>query len=400
MLLLVSVLLVILTATNCYAAISVGASVGGGTVFCVSDTLEGIKNCTTTGSGDYGLIMANIDQANFDSNPKHGMAWTVIPNPGKINDYIPPMHGIAWYLPTNAQSDDDGATNTQTIVKARPLDNASNNAAWLCYTYRDPMGHAYWYWLSENESNKIYTYANWYLPSKNELNKVYIYAKENNLIGNNCAGNKASGTQCLIGSRDNNDTSTEYQEGNAYYWSSTEATGYNSGLLAWYQPFNNVKYGSKHGSYEGKSLSFGVRAIRTFGLVVLEPLSISEVEKKQKEEEQKLAAELIEVEKIQKEEKQRVEAELREEEQRVAAELREACRLKEEEQKQRVMKKLKQEATRREEFNEAMKQDADLMALQQMIGQQNAQFGDILTQQKTYLGDIFDIFSVFLGKSK
>lgn len=74
MLLLASVLLVILTATNCYATISVMASIGGDTVFCVSDTLEGVKNCTTTGSGDYGLVMANVDQTNFDSNPKHGMA--------------------------------------------------------------------------------------------------------------------------------------------------------------------------------------------------------------------------------------------------------------------------------------------------------------------------------------
>lgn len=396
MLLLISVLLAVLTATNCYAAISVGDSIGGGTVFCVSDTAEDIKNCTTRGTGDYGLIMANVDQANFDSNPEHGMAWTIIPNRRKVNNYIPPMHGVAWYLATNAQSDDDGAANTQAIIKARPLDNASNNAAWLCHNYRDPAGHAYWYWLSKSEPNKIYAYANWYLPSKNELNKMYVYAKENNLIGKNCAGDKASGVQCLIGSRDNNDRSREYHENNAYYWSSTEATGYNSGLLAWYQPFNDVN----HGSYEGKSLPFGVRAVRIFSLVVLDSLDISEVEKKQKEEEQKLAAELIEVEKIQKEEEQK------EEEQRVEAELKlkqqEADRLKEETWKQRVrvMKKLEQEAARREEFNEDMKKDADLMALQQMSGQQNAQFGDILTQQKTYFGDIFDSFSMFLDRSK
>lgn len=393
MLLLVSILLVVLTATNCYAAISVGDSVGGGTVFCVSDTVEGIKNCTTRGTGDYGLIMANVDQANFDSNPEHGMAWTIIPHPGKINNYIPPALGIAWYLATNAQSDDDGAVNTQTIIKARPLDNASNNAAWLCHNYRDPAGHAYWYWLSKNEPNKIYTYANWYLPSKNELNKMYIYTKENNLIGKNCVGDKASGVQCLIGSPDNNDMSTDYHKVNVYYWSSTEAADYNSGLLAWCQPFNDTKHGSSRGSNEGKSLPFGVRAVRIFSLAELDPLNILEVEKMQEEEEQKLAAELIEVKKIQREEEQRVEVELKSKQQ-------EADRLKEEKWKQRVMKKLEQEAARREEFNEAMKQDTDLMALQQMIGQQNAQFGDIFTQQKTYFGDIFDSFSVFLDRSK
>jgi hypothetical protein len=47
--------------TNCHA-LSTGDSYGGGTVFCVSDTPEEIKDCRTAGEGSYGLIMANEDQ--------------------------------------------------------------------------------------------------------------------------------------------------------------------------------------------------------------------------------------------------------------------------------------------------------------------------------------------------
>ena len=59
--------------SQCYGyAVSVGESFGGGTVFCVSQT-EDITKCVPTGSGKYGLIMANEDQANYDSsNPR---AW-------------------------------------------------------------------------------------------------------------------------------------------------------------------------------------------------------------------------------------------------------------------------------------------------------------------------------------
>ncbi len=66
--------IMLFAAVNCYA-VSVGDSIGGGTVFCVSDTKEGIKNCKTTGSGVYALVMANVDQANLDS-PKKGITWS------------------------------------------------------------------------------------------------------------------------------------------------------------------------------------------------------------------------------------------------------------------------------------------------------------------------------------
>ena len=78
--------------THCYA-VAVGESYGGGTVFCVSQTPD-ITKCVPVGSGDYGLVMANEDQANFDSNPKHGVTWSSIRSK------------------TGALSDDNGAANT------------------------------------------------------------------------------------------------------------------------------------------------------------------------------------------------------------------------------------------------------------------------------------------------
>jgi hypothetical protein len=59
----------IFSMNHCYA-VTVGDSYGGGTVFCVSQTAD-TTQCVTTGSGSYGLIMANTDQANYDS-PNHG----------------------------------------------------------------------------------------------------------------------------------------------------------------------------------------------------------------------------------------------------------------------------------------------------------------------------------------
>jgi len=209
---------VFFTITNCYAA-SVGDSIGGGTVFCVSDTEDSIKNCRTDkgASGDYGLIMANEDQANLDS-PNKGITWS------------------KEYSVTNAQSNDDGAANTKIIITARPNDDASNNAAWLCHNYKD---------LEDPN-------ADWYLPSKDELNKMYTYAKANNLIGKNCAGSKAGGgVQCLVGG---------YNDDYKIYWSSTELAG-DSEYYAWSQYFSG---GYQHGYLGKTNYHLGVRAIRVF----------------------------------------------------------------------------------------------------------------------------------------
>src|SRR3990172_11719513 len=120
--------------------------------------------------------MANEDQVNFNSNPKHGVSWSSV------------------YSTTGATSEDNGAANTATIIAALPGDNASNNAAWLSHNYRDPEGH-----------------TDWYLPAKNELNKMYLYANANNLIGTGCTGSEPAGVQCLLGGANSN----------KYYWSSS-----------------------------------------------------------------------------------------------------------------------------------------------------------------------------------
>ncbi len=199
------------------AVVSVGDSYGGGTVFCVSQTAD-TSQCVTTGSGDYGLIMANEDQTNHDSS-NHGVTWS------SAYKEIGP----------SAQSMDNGAANTAAIIAAFPQDTSSNNAAHLCHSYRDPKeGH-----------------TDWYLPSKNELNKMYLYAKANNLIGEGCSGSKAGGVQCFVSGYDGPD--------NLLYWSSSEYSGY-SGSSAWAQAFSNGYQGSgsKIGCY------FGVRAVRAF----------------------------------------------------------------------------------------------------------------------------------------
>ena len=199
--------------SRCYA-ISVGDSYGGGTVFCVSQTPDTSK-CVPEGSGDYGLIMANEDQVNYNSNPKHGVSWSSV------------------YSTTGATSDDDGAANTATIIAALPGDNANNNAAWLSHNYRDTEGH-----------------TDWYLPSKNELYKIYLYGKANHLIGKCCAGSRALGVQCLVGGG--------YDEGYKFYWSSTEYLGlYNA---AWFEFFGNGNQNLSHKA----SFCFGSRAIRAF----------------------------------------------------------------------------------------------------------------------------------------
>jgi hypothetical protein len=108
---------------QCYAApVTVGTSLGGGTVFCVSDTPD-TSRCVTTGSGDYGLIMANVDQANYDSNSDHGVTWS---SESKV---------------IHAHSADDSSANTATIIAAHPNDNGTNNAAWLCHNYNTSEGY-------------------------------------------------------------------------------------------------------------------------------------------------------------------------------------------------------------------------------------------------------------------
>jgi len=208
--------LLILSGVPCYAAkVKVGDSYGGGTVFCVSDTAD-LSKCVTTGAGEHGLIMANQDQANYDSNLKHGVTWATAYDP------IP-----------SAQSKDDGAANTAAIIRTFPKDNPSKNAAWLCVQYIDP----------------IEKHADWYLPAKNELNKMYLFAKANSLIGRECTGSKVNGVQCLVGG---------YSSIRKCYWSSTEHSGNSYG--AWSQYFGD-------GSHYGHSKffdCFAVRAIRAF----------------------------------------------------------------------------------------------------------------------------------------
>lgn len=203
--------------TQSYADVSVGDLYEGGTVFCVSQTPD-ITKCEIQGSGKYGLIMANEDQADYDSL-NNGVAWATE------------------YKTTGARSYDDGAANTEAIIAVHPKDNPGNNAAWLCRSYKGGGKE------------------DWYLPSKNELNKMYLYAKANNLIGKNCTGCKAGGVQCLI-----REGSLVINGGHLYYWSSTESsTEYNNyGALC--QCFN---CGDQHG-YSKTYGYIGVRAIRAF----------------------------------------------------------------------------------------------------------------------------------------
>ena len=198
-------------------AVAVGDSYGGGTVFCVSQTSD-TSQCVTTGSGYFGLIMSNEDQANLDS-PNKGVHWSSVEST------------------TGATSLDNGATNTATIIKALPKDTSSNNAAWLSHNYIDKKeGH-----------------TDWYLPSKNELNKMYLYAKASNLIGKGCSGSKLGGAQCLVGG---------YDGGYRVYWSSSEY----SGVDAWNQDFSD---GGQY--YRGKvDLDFGVRAVRAFNNLAIQ----------------------------------------------------------------------------------------------------------------------------------
>ncbi len=220
--LIVPMVFSIFSVTHCYG-VTVGEVYGGGTVFCVSQTAD-TTQCVTTGSGNYGLIMANQDQVNYDTNAKHGVTWS------SISSY------------TWATSADSGAANTAIIIAALPSDTPSSNAAWVCHNYRDP----------------IEQHNDWYLPAKNELNKMYIYAKTNNLIGKGCTGSIVSGAQCLVGGYN------DYK----VYWSSTEYSG-RPNQDAWDQGFGTGGQGSRHkvANY------FGVRAIRAFNNLPIESFS-------------------------------------------------------------------------------------------------------------------------------
>ena len=206
------------TVVSCYA-VSVGDSYGGGTVFCVSQTAD-TSQCVTTGAGDYGLIMANNDQASMDISSSGGVTWSSV------------------YSNTGATSRDNGATNTAAIVAALPKDNSTNNAAWLSHNYVDPEKH-----------------NDWYLPSQNELNKMYIYARASSLIGSGCSGGKQGGVQCLVGGGG---------ETYASYWSSSEDSFPSN---AWVQNF--IDDGVQ--GVTGKIYScLGVRAVRAFNNLAIQ----------------------------------------------------------------------------------------------------------------------------------
>lgn len=118
--------------TNYCYAVAAGDSYGGGTVFCVSNTAD-TSQCEITGSGEYGLVMANKDQANFDSNDSHGVIWS--------------------------------------------------EAVSLCHDYRDG-GYTDWYLPSTDELDKLYDYA-----KENNLIGKNCLGQENNgvqcLVGGN-----------------------------------------------------------------------------------------------------------------------------------------------------------------------------------------------------------------------
>ena len=227
MLLLISVLLAVLTATNCYAAISVGDSVGGGTVFCVSDTRDNIRNCSTKkhARGKYGLIMTNEDLQHNPLQP-----WSQWSKERAV---------------TGAVSLDDGAINTRAIIQAMPgpENNTSNNAAWLCYTYRDSEGQ-----------------DGWYLPSIYEGHKMRSYAFENNLIEKKGKKAKTSNVYCF------KDRTT--------YWSSTELDSrkYSVEQASQYAYILNINYDFldyRGLTMEKTGLYTKVRAIRTFDPAII-----------------------------------------------------------------------------------------------------------------------------------
>jgi len=202
---------------SCYAA-TPGDSVGGGTVICVfkpdTDT-KNLDNCVTDkdASGNKGLIVANEDQVNYDSNPWHGVAWS-----SETKKSV------------GAYSKDDGQKNTAAIINALPNDNSTNNAAWLCGQYNGGG------------------YKDWFLPSLYQLKKMYTYAKENYLIGKDCSGSKSGGIQCFRGGSDNHKA----------YWSSTESLSLYAWACKFGKNYNQFKY-----SKDCPNL-LAVRAVRAF----------------------------------------------------------------------------------------------------------------------------------------
>jgi hypothetical protein len=228
-------------------SLSVGEQYGGGTVFCVGDSPD-VSKYSIYGSGSCGLIMANEDQVNFDSNRKHGVTWS------------------SEYKETGALSYDDGAANTAAIIAVHPKDNPDNNAAWLCHSYRGG------------------DYEDWYLPSKNELNKMYLFAKANNLIGKNLDDDNVCWSSTEHSDRNTRACIQHFIDGHQgdfnkdhflgvravrafsfdkckRYWSSTEYHG--SYGDAWNQHFSS---GSQR-NYNKIYGYFGARAVRAFSLL-------------------------------------------------------------------------------------------------------------------------------------
>lgn len=219
----IQLVIMLFVTNNCYAArlkpLKVGDSYGGGTIFCISDELKNINNCDPTigATGYCGLIVADIDQANSETNKK--AIWSNMD------------------LTTGAQDENDGFANTQAIMAANPYDaqlelDGYYIAAWLCHNFRDPKG-----------------YKDWHLGAKNQNAKLRTFARNSNLIGRNCTGSKPGGIQCLIGGGHTNS-----------YWSSTESSGARSASRAWVQKF---EYNDLQMEFS-KINNIGVRAIRIF----------------------------------------------------------------------------------------------------------------------------------------
>jgi hypothetical protein len=104
---------------------------------------------------------------------------------------------------TNAQSTDDGATNTTTIVTVLDTNGGTDYAAQLCNNYQvDSRGNT-----PCQVGNTCYT--NWFLPAQNQLGCLYVNRHE-------------------IGGFTLNP-----------YWSSTEESGVLSDDNAWGQDFGN-----------------------------------------------------------------------------------------------------------------------------------------------------------------
>lgn len=186
--------------------LKVGDLYGGGIVFCIGDK-PGIENYSIEGEGTCGLIMSLEDLANY-----------------KIGNV--PWSSERKEIGASAQSLSNGATNTDAIIKAHPKDNPSNNAAWLCRSYRGG------------------DFDDWYLPAKDELDLLYQFAKTKKLIGKNFLGN---------------------EETYPCYWSSSEYSEECSSDDDSCASIQNFHCGRQSEEYKD-NFDFAVRAVRAFDL--------------------------------------------------------------------------------------------------------------------------------------